>query len=150
MNRKLKAPPKLTNQELEILGNHLLMADWHFDATIKKKCTEISSHSIYWEEEGDSDWVYAIVFGLQAVRVDSQEPCIANIFIRYKHRVYQVYDIVKAANIIQLLKKEQQNEEFKDKLWHLKDKKRQQVIAEKRKGKARIKKLRIASKKEAA
>ena len=151
MKRKLKAPPKPTKEEAESLKKYLWMDNWHFEETIKKKCTEISSYSIYWHKsENNYHWVYATVFGLRGIRIQTNEPCIANLFIRYKTRVYQMAGILNAAGIIQLLKKEAEFEEYKEKLRDQQWKERKKVIAAKQKEKAKVKKLRVVAKEKAA
>lgn len=145
MQKKLKAPPKLTPEETKKVQNFIWMADWHFEETIKKKCTEMSAFPIDYETvDGKSQWVYAKVYGLQGVFTETKEPCIANVFIRYQNLVYQVSDIIAAGELIQLLKKEYAYDEYQDKLWKQQFEERQRKQKAKEKGKVR--KLRVVSK----
>lgn len=146
MKRKLKVVPKPTKEEDEKLKTFIWMADWHFDETIKKECTEISSHNIYWDntEEENMQWVCAKVYGLEAIKTTTKEPCIANIFIRYIGRVYQAREIVKAAEIIHLLVKEADFKEYERKLRNKQWKERQKLIKAKVKEKAKVRRLQVA------
>lgn len=145
MQKKLVAPPKLTAQERKKTDKFIWMADWHFDATIKRKCTEMSKFPIYYKTiNGEGQWVHAKVYGLQAVFTNTEEPCIANFFIRYENLVYQVSDVIAAGELIQLLKKEYAYDEYEDKLWKQQFEERQRKQKAKEKGKVR--KLRVVSK----
>ncbi len=145
MQKKLVVPPKLTVQESRKTGRFILMENWHFDATIKKKCTEMSAFPINYETiNREGQWVYAKVYGLQGVFTETKEPCIANVFIRYENLVYQVSDIIAAGELIQLLKKEYAYDEYQDKLWKQQFEERQRKQKAKEKGKVR--KLRVVSK----
>lgn len=147
MNRKLKAPPKPTKEETAKLERCIWMADWHFEETIKKKCTEIASYCVHWEKD---DWKRATVYGLKAVKGEAKEPCIANLFIRYGTRVYQTNDLEKVPEIIKLLNKEKKYEEYEDKIAEQKYKERQKIIAQKQKQKGKVRKLKVAGRKKAA
>jgi hypothetical protein len=151
MKRRLKVFPKPTKEEVEKLAQHLWMADWHFEATIKKKCTEISSHSIFWKKnEQDSHWVQATVFGLQAIKTETKESCIANIFIRYERRVYQTVQLSTVIEIIALLKKEAEFDEYKNKLWGIQWNERKKIRAAKQQEKGKIKRLKVVAKEKVA
>ena len=147
MKRKIKAPPKPTQEEKVLLSRFLSMPGWHFDATIKIKCSEIDSYTIEWTKD---DWIKAIVYGLEAVKTETKESCIANLFVRYKYRVYQVDDISKVIGLIELIKKEAKYEKYRDKMWEKKFKERQKAIAQKEKSKVKVKKLKTETKKRAA
>jgi hypothetical protein len=144
MKRKLKPSPKPTKEETERLVKYLWMEDWHFEVTIKKNCTEILSHPIYWNNASeDQHWVYSTVFGLKAIKVQTGECCIANIFIRYENRVYQVADILSIGEMMRLLKKETAYNDYKSKLWDRQWEERKKLIEAKQKAKAKVRKLKI-------
>jgi len=140
MKRKLKTVPKPTKKEAATLNKFIWMADWHFDCTIKKKCAEISSYIIRWE---DGECEKAFVYGLQAIKTITEEPCIANIFIRYSSKVYQTTDLKSITEIIALLKKEAEFDDYNEKLDDQRWKKRQKLLNAKKKKKFKVKKLRL-------
>jgi len=151
MKKKLKIPPKPTIEESVKLKRFIRMEDWHFESTIKKNCTEISSEFIYKiKMKEDFHLVYATVFGLKAVKGEEQESCIANIFIRYATRVYQVDDIKDIIEIIHLLKKEDAFEEYSEKIWEQKWEAKKKLMAIKKREKAKVKKLKIVPKRKVA
>lgn len=145
MKRKLKKQPRPTALEKEKLKSYIWMADWHFEETIKKKCTEISSSLIYWDND-NKECDYAYVYGLEAIKGEAKEHCIANIFIRYLCRVYQMTNISDSAEIIRLLKKEAAYDEYQELLWEQKSNEKKKKDA----AKAKVKKLPEISKRKVA
>lgn len=151
MKRKLKVVPKPNPHEYQKLNNYMWMADWHFTETIKPECTEIESENIYWKSD-ESTWEWAKVFGLQGIKTDSKEPCIANFFIRYRFKVYQVRTIKSVTELLQLLKKEAAYKEYQDKVWKQKFEERKKIeeIKKKAREKAKVKKLKVVAEKKVA
>jgi hypothetical protein len=147
MKRQLKAPPKLTKEEAEKLKRCIWMADWHFEHTIKRKCTEVATYYIRWKKE---NWELATVFGLEAMKSETKEPCIANLFIRYENRVYQTQSLSDVSTLIELLKKDCKYDEYENKVREQKYREREKLISQKRKEKTKVRKLKIVTKKKAA
>lgn len=145
MKRVLKAPPRLTKEEIQNLKQCIHLFGWHFDDTIKRNCTEIEKYCIRWTGE---DWKTAVVYGLKAIKKETEESCIANLFIRYEGRLYQTQSLQKLIVIIDLLRKEEKFNEYEDKLSDLKYKQRQKLMAQKQK--VNIQKLKVVTKKKAA
>lgn len=151
MQKKLKAPPKLTPEETKKVQNYIWMADWHFEETIKKECTELCAYTIHWEKiDGNYQWTKATVFGLQGIRAKTEERCICNTFIRHKTRVYQTKGIIDAAEIIRLIKKEVIYEEYKMKLIDQRWKEKQIKNAIKIKEKSKVRNLRVVANRKVA
>ncbi len=132
MNKKLKSPPKPSKPETERLKNFLKMEDWHFETLIRSNCTEIEMAYLGWTKAyGKSESVKAFLYGLKAIKTDTQQSCLANFFIRYGSRVYQTYSIKDACEILDFLEKEFKFSEYKHKLWQKKFRERQKLIAQK-------------------
>ena len=129
MKKALIAPPKPTKDELKKLGNYFYLPDWQFGTLIGNKCTEISKTIIKWKKGDNQE---AIIYGLKAIRIDTQKGCIANFFVHYESRVYQCYYIENAVEIIRLLKKDLEYDEYEHKLWQQRNEARE---------KAKVKKL---------
>ena len=146
MKRELKTPPKPTKEEAEKLRNFMWMADWHFEETIKRKCTKIECYYIYNTSE---DAQPALVYGLEAMNSETKEPCIANLFIRYSYRVYQMRTLSSVTQMIDLLRKEEKYKEYEDKLSDQQYKERKKLLAKKKKEKGMVRKLKVAKTKAA-
>lgn len=123
------------------------MADWHFDVTIKVKCIEIEDYCIHWTGE---DWIKAIVYGLEAIKKETREHTIANLFIRFQNRVYQTGVLKEVDEIIQLLSKEKKYEEYEDKMRERRHEERKKALAKKKKMKGKVRKLNVIVKPKAA
>jgi|GEM_PF-2676524 len=150
MQKTLKAPPKLTNEEKRILERFIWMADWHFDELIKSSCTELSSFIISWEmNNGKQEPIFARVYGLRAMKKGTKELCIANIFIRYNSQVFQVRDIAEAALIVRVLKKEYEYDEYMDRKWKLELEEKKKLEKQKSMQKGKLKKVEVVKKKAA-
>jgi hypothetical protein len=148
MKRKEQAPPQPTVREKKDLSAHIIMEDWHFTCTIKIKCTEVYSHCISWDGES-KQWTKATVFGLQAIRTATKEPCIANFFIRYGARVYQAWTLEKLTTLIDLIKKEADFKACRHKIDDAKWKERQHQFKLVQAAKAKVKKMKPGQKKKA-
>lgn len=147
MRKRNQAPLKLTREEKEKLGKFLWLHDWHFDVLVKRNCTEISSHYIYWDSGGKL--ACAAIFGLPAIKVETKEPCIANVFIRFRNRLYQFSCITEACKMLELLKKEHEYEEYEKKLFNQKWEERQKVAERLKKG-SKVKNIKSVRQKDAA
>jgi hypothetical protein len=148
MKRKLKAPPKLTKEETERIDKWIWMDHWHFEILFEEKCIELSSFIIHWNKDGDQTPERAKVYGLRGVFIRTGRSCIANIFIRYCCRLYRVYDISQAAEIVRLLEKEVKCEEYIRSKWRQKDEARRNALAKKHK--VKVKKLQVVSEEKVA
>lgn len=133
MPAKIKAYPKPTNTEMEILRRYLRLQDWHFKG-IKERSIEICSYPICWDR-GTKDYKLAWVYGLRGVKGADKEPCIANIFIRYEQRLYQTEHLIEATQILQLLSKEHLYDDYSERLEDIRWEKRQKLLAERKKSK---------------
>lgn len=135
----IKVPPKLSFHENRRLRHSFYMQDWEFDAIFLPKCTEVDSCIIGWK---GSQAVYAKLYGVNAKWTKTDLPCLSNFFIRYEHRVYQCGNVRYATDILQLLSKEFEYDEYEHKLW----KQRYEINQKKREQqkKAKIRKLNAA------
>jgi hypothetical protein len=110
------------------------MQDWEFEELIMQKCTEVDSCLIAWKE---SQPVYAKVYGVKAVWKQTQQSCLSNFFVRYRHRVYQCGNIRFAASLLELLKKEFEYDEYEHQTWKKRHEENQKKKEQMKNGKIR-------------
>jgi len=73
MIQKLKEPLKLNSKEKGKLSNYFYLPDWQFEVLIGCNSTEIEKKLISHDKDGIK---YAILYGLSAVNVKTNKPCI--------------------------------------------------------------------------
>ncbi|SIS96509.1 hypothetical protein SAMN05421788_102366 [Filimonas lacunae] len=144
--RKLKEPAKLTPMEKNKLSKSIWLKDWHFNLLIKRHCTEISSHLICWDNDKAH---YAFIWGLNAVKTNTNDPCIANLFVRYDFRLYQFHSISDACKMIEMLKKEHEYDEYEEKMY-LQESERKKNAKERSSKSKNVKTLKANSKEDVA
>ena len=138
-NLKTKAfkkiePPKLTKQEKHLMDRHIHLVDWHFKKLIQDNCTEISAHTIDYEDVKDADgkivkaMVIIYIYGLDAMDFKTKQKTFGNFFIHFDYRVFQTMSFEYALQIQKIIEKEyfrdKYEEEIEEKRWMEQDKKK--------------------------
>lgn len=134
MKNELTSPPKLTKHEVLRLKKFFYLPDWQFDVIIRDKCTIISESIITWNSNGNSK--IATIYGLNAIRKDTHQSCIANFFVHYESQVYQYWLIEQALDMVKLISKKNKLDQYEEKLWKMREEERR---------KRKVKKLKVVN-----
>ncbi len=114
MKRVIKASPKPTEQEEIKLNRVFYLPGWQFEKLIENNCTLVQSRIIRWNKNEPE---YAGIYGLRAMQADSGKPCFGNFFVHFKSSVYQFSYIEDCTEIIELIKKQKEYDEYESKIW---------------------------------